>query len=68
MNQSELEQHMIQLIGKLASGTEFDLKDIIPNPQAQLGKKLYEDVNSGKIPNVTCLGKQANGIERYIKL
>ena len=68
MSQIELEKHMIQLIEKFATDTEFTLKDLILDPPAQLGRKLYEGVVSGKIPNVKCLGKKADGIERYIKL
>lgn len=68
MSCTELEEHMIQLIEKFATNTEFTLKDLILNPPAQLGKKLYEGVASGKIPNVKCLGKKADNTERYIKL
>ena len=68
MSQQELEIHMIQLIEKLATGMEFTLKDLILDPPAQLGRKLYEGVASGKIPNVKCLGNKVDGIERYIKL
>lgn len=68
MSQIELEKHMVQLIEKFATDTEFTLKDLILDPPAQLGRKLYEGVVGGKIPNVKCLGKKADGIEWYIKL
>lgn len=68
MSHIELENHMIKLIQKFATGTKFTLKDLILDPPAQLGRKLYEDVASGKIPNVKCLGNKEDGIEKYEKL
>lgn len=59
MSQQELEAHMKQLISKVALETEFALRDIIPNPPAGLGRRLYEGVNDGTIANVGFMGKRA---------
>lgn len=67
MSQQELEIHMRQLIDKLSTGTVFTLSDIIPDPPALLGRRLYEGVQSGNIGNVCCIGKSA-GVETYKKL
>lgn len=62
-----LENQMRASIDSMSPGYEFEMNDVIANPPAQLGRTLFEAVQSGRIPNVQCLGK-VNGIERYRKL
>ena len=65
-NYEPLVNQMRSIIQNLPSGQEFSLSDILVNPPAQLGRRLFEDVNGGKIPNVQHLGK-VNNVERYKK-
>lgn len=67
MSHKELEIHMKQLINKLAPGTEFMLRDLIPNPPSLLGKHLNEGVRNGTIKDVRFVGKVEN-VDKYIKL
>lgn len=66
MSHTVLENQMKSIISSLKSGTEFMLRDILDNPPALLGRRLYEDVASGDIPNVEYVGKE-DGIDKYIK-
>lgn len=61
-----LENQMKSIISSMEPGTEFWLRDIINNPPALLGKRLYEWVQSGIIPNVEHIGN-VDGLERYRK-
>lgn len=67
MKHKELEMHMKQLIDKLAPGTEFMLRELIPNPPSLLGRYLYEGVQNGTIPGVCFIGKVA-GVDKYKKV
>lgn len=62
-----LENQMRTTINNLPVGTEFQLNDIIANPPAQLGRTLYEDVQSGKIQNVICITQSNDTIQKYRK-
>lgn len=62
-----LEEEMKSTIHGLASGEEFTIADILSNPPARLGRTLYEEVQSGEIPNVQYLGR-INRKSRYRKL
>lgn len=66
MSYTALENQMRSIISNLSAGTEFFLRDIIMNPPAQLGRTLFEEVQSGKIPNVECFEK-VDGVEHYRK-
>ena len=62
-----LEEEMKRNIQGLASGEEFILADVLPNPPAQLGRALHDKVKSGEIPNVQYLGR-IDERSRYRKL
>ena len=47
-NYEPLINQMRSIIQSLPCGQEFSLSDLLTNPPAQLGRKLFEDVNSGK--------------------
>lgn len=66
-NYEPLINQMRSIIQSMPAGEEFALSDILVNPPAQLGRRLFEDVKSGKIPNVQHLGK-VNNAERYKKM
>lgn len=66
MSYTALENQMRSIISNLSAGTEFFLRDIIVNPPAQLGRTLFEEVQSGTIPNVVCFEK-VDGVEHYRK-
>lgn len=67
MSYTTLENQMKSIISNLTSGEKFFLRDIISNPPALLGRKLYEGVQSGSIPNVKFIAK-INGADQYEKL
>lgn len=67
MSHIVLENQMRTIIEHLPKGKEFYLHDIIENPPAQLGRRLYEDVQNGVIPDVVRIDP-VNGIERYKKI
>ena len=67
MSYQSLENQMKSIIHNLKPGTEFMLRDIIPNPQAGLGRKLFEGVQSGEIEDVVCI-EQGNGADKYRKI
>ena len=46
MSYTALENQMRSIISNLPSGEKFFLRDIIPNPSAQLGRTLYEEVKT----------------------
>lgn len=66
MSHTVLENQMKSIISTLESGTTFMLRDILDNPPALLGRRLYEGVESGEIPNVEFIGKE-DGIDKYVK-
>jgi len=68
MSHKALENQMRATINNLPAGTEFSLKDIIENPPAQLGRKLFEDVASQKIANVICITGKEDSVQKYKKL
>lgn len=67
MSYTALENQMRSIISSLSSGEKFFLRDIISNPPAQLGRTLYQEVQSGAIPNVQYVAK-VDGVEQYEKL
>lgn len=67
MSYTVLENQMRSIIANLPSGEKFFLRDIIPNPPAQLGRTLYEEAQNGTISNVRCIAKVDN-VEQYEKL
>lgn len=67
MGYEVLINQMRSAIHSLPVGNEFSLNDIIANPPAQLGRTLYEDVQSGAIPNVICITTNADTVQRYRK-
>lgn len=67
MGMKALENQMKCIILSLAPRTEFVLRDIINDPPALLGRKLYEGVADGTIPNVEYIGKE-EGIDKYKKI
>ncbi len=62
-----LENQMKSIINSLPAGTTFMLRDIINDPPALLGRRLYEGVQSGEIPNVV-YNKKIDGVESYTKI
>lgn len=64
MSYKPLENQMRSIIVSLPPKTIFFLRDIIPNPPAQLGRTLFKEVQRGTIPNVQYLTK-VNGVEQY---
>lgn len=67
MSYTVLENQMKSVINGLPVGTNFMLRDIINDPPALLGRRLYEGVQSGEIPNVV-YNKKVNGVESYTKI
>lgn len=67
MSYKTLENQMICVINSLPSGKEFCLNEIIENPPAQLGRTLYQYVQSGKISNVVCITPDKSSIQKYRK-
>lgn len=67
MGYQVLENQMKSIIQSLKPGTEFMLRDIIANPPARLGRKLFEGVQSGEIENVVCIEK-GKGSDKYRKI
>lgn len=67
MSFQALENQMKGIISTLKPGTEFMLRDIINDPPAGLGKKLFEGVQNGEIENVICI-EQGKGADKYRKL
>ncbi len=67
MSYKQLENQMKSIIKNLECGEKFFLRDIIPNPPAQLGRMLYEGVENGEIPNVRYIAK-LNGSDQYEKI
>ena len=67
MSYKQLENQMNSIINSLKPGEKFFLRDIIPNPPAQLGRTLYESVENGTIPNVKFIAK-VNNADQYEKL
>lgn len=67
MGYEVLINQMRSTIHSLPAGKEFSLNDIIANPPAQLGRTLYEDVQSGATPNVICITTDADTVQRYRK-
>lgn len=67
MSYRQLENQMNSIISNLKTGEKFFLRDIIPNPPAQLGRTLYENVENGAIPNVKFIAK-INNADQYEKL
>lgn len=67
MSYQVLENQMRSVINNLPSGKTFFLRDVISNPPARLGRTLFEEVQSGAIPNVQYLTK-VDGIEQYQKI
>ena len=67
MSQTTLENQMRSIICSLKPGTEFLLRDIIDNPPALLGRRLYEAVENGSITGVVFIGK-FEGYAKYRKL
>lgn len=61
------ENQMRSIINSLPSGKTFFLRDIISNPPARLGRTLFEEVQSGEIPNVV-YNKKVDGVETYTKI
>lgn len=66
----------IMSIGKLKSRTRFTLKDLFPGiewntissgDRRELGRRFKYEVKSGKIPNVTYVGKAQNNSSQYVK-
>ena len=62
-----LENQMKSVINGLPKGTNFMLRDIINDPPALLGRRLYEGVQNGEIRNVV-YNKKVDGVESYTKL
>lgn len=58
---------MRSIIKSLPSGKEFCLNDILENPPARLGRTLYEDVQSEKIPDVICITTNRDTVQKYRK-
>lgn len=67
MSDKALENQMKSVISNLKSGEKFFLRDIISNPPTLLGRKLYESVENGSIPNVKFIAK-INGADQYEKM
>lgn len=67
MSQETLENQMKAIIDSLPTGKEFQLSDIISDPPALLGRRLFEDVQSGKIENVKCITGVDDTVQRYKK-
>lgn len=67
MSHKVLENQMRAIINSLPIGTEFHLNDIIANPPALLGRKLYEDVQRQNIQNVICITQANDAIQKYRK-
>lgn len=67
MGYEALENQMKSVINSLESGKEFFLRDVMQNPQPMLGRKLYEAVQNGDIPNVKWI-ENVDGVNRYKKL
>lgn len=67
MSYTALGNQMKSIISNLKPGEKFFLRDIISDPPAQLGRKLYEEVQSGAIPNVRFVAK-IDGADQYEKL
>lgn len=67
MSYTVLENQMKNIINGLSAGTNFRLRDIINDPPALLGRRLYEGVQSGEIPNVI-YDKKVDGVESYTKI
>lgn len=67
MSYTVLENQMKNIINGLSAGTNFMLRDIINDPPALLGRRLYEGVQSGEIPNVI-YDKKVDGVESYTKI
>ncbi|MBP3602784.1 MAG: hypothetical protein J6J79_01390 [Lachnospiraceae bacterium] len=67
MSYTVLENQMKSTISNLPAGTNFMLRDIINDPPALLGRRLYEGVQSGEIPNVV-YNKKVDGVESYTKM
>ena len=68
MSYKTLENQMKSIISNLPAGKEFCLNEIIENPPAQLGRALYEAVQSGEIPNVTCITTAQDSVQKYRKI
>lgn len=68
MSHKVLENRMRAIINSLSAGKEFHLHDIIENPPAQLGRQLYEDVQSGRIANVICITQSNDTVQKYRKI
>ena len=66
MSYTVLENQMKSIISTMKSGTVFMIRDILDNPPALLGRRLYEGVASGEIPNVEFIGKE-DGVDKCIK-
>lgn len=67
MSYTVLENQMKSTISSLPAGTNFMLRDIINDPPALLGRRLYEGVQNGEIPNVV-YNKKIDGVESYTKI
>lgn len=67
MSYNVLKNQMRSTINSLPAGEKFFLRDIISNPPAQLGRTLFEEVQSGAIANVKYLST-VDGVEQYQKM
>ena len=67
MSYTVLKNQMKSTISSLPVGTNFMLRDIINDPPALLGRRLYEGVKSGDIPNVV-YNTKIDGVETYTKV
>lgn len=67
MSYKALVNQMKSIISSLPEGIEFCLNEIIENPPAQLGRTLYEAVQSGEIPNVICITTDSDRVQKYKK-
>ena len=67
MRYTALENQMKSIISNLPARKKFMLRDIINDPPALLGRRLYEGVKSGEIPNVE-FNEKVDGVETYTKI
>lgn len=58
---------LLNKIDSLPKGEDFFLRDLIPTPQALIGKWFYENVNNGLVKNVEHIGKEG-GVEKYKRI
>ncbi len=63
---ASLYSELITKVEQMELNKPFVLRDLISTPPALIGRWFYENVSNGTI-NVTHIGKDESGAERYVK-